>query len=220
MSDVHDFLGRWSRRKAEARRAGATAPPEEAATPSPAAAPEPGEAAAPLPQAQAPGRLPDEVAAEPTAAAPHATEGGRAEKPFDPASLPSLEELTGQSDYRDFLRPEVPAELRRRALRHLWRSDPVYANLDGLLEYGEDFSGLGKGTNRIATAWQLGRGFADRLEQAAGVLDPSGDEASPAARPQAPAPGTRPSGAVPAVEEGAGPATLSGEHETLKEHQS
>jgi hypothetical protein len=37
------------------------------------------------------------------------------------------------------MREGVPEALRNRALRKLWLSDPVLANLDGLNDYDEDF---------------------------------------------------------------------------------
>ena len=55
-------------------------------------------------------------------------------------SLPKIEELTAESDFTGFLQNGVPEELQRLALRKLWKSNPVFANLDGLNDYDEDFS--------------------------------------------------------------------------------
>ena len=55
-------------------------------------------------------------------------------------SLPPVESLTQDSDYTVFLAEKVPEAIRTAALRKLWRSDPVLANLDGLNDYDEDFS--------------------------------------------------------------------------------
>ncbi len=57
-----------------------------------------------------------------------------------PPDLPDIESLTKDSDFTVFLQDNVPEALRRQALRVLWRSDPVLANLDGLNDYDEDFS--------------------------------------------------------------------------------
>jgi hypothetical protein len=54
-------------------------------------------------------------------------------------NLPSIETLTAQSDYTLFLKPNVPAEMQRRALRKLWLSDPIFAYRDGL-SYDEDYT--------------------------------------------------------------------------------
>jgi hypothetical protein len=73
--------------------------------------------------------------------------------------LPPIDSLTKDSDYTVFLRKGVAPELRRDAMRKLWRSDPVFANLDGLLEYGEDFGKQFRTPAVVATIYQVGRGM-------------------------------------------------------------
>jgi Protein of unknown function (DUF3306) len=51
-----------------------------------------------------------------------------------------IETLTAQSDYTMFLKPNVPAEMQRRALRKLWLSDPIFAYRDGLNNWDEDYT--------------------------------------------------------------------------------
>jgi len=75
--------------------------------------------------------------------------------------LPDLASLTKDSDFTGFLRDNVPEELRRQALRTLWRSDPVLANLDGLNDYDEDFRAVGVVGEAVKTAWKVGKGFLD-----------------------------------------------------------
>ncbi|MBM09611.1 MAG: hypothetical protein CMF69_08550 [Magnetovibrio sp.] len=55
------------------------------------------------------------------------------------SQLPPIESLTKDSDYTQFLAEKVPEFIRRQALRVLWRSDPILANLDGLNDYDENF---------------------------------------------------------------------------------
>jgi hypothetical protein len=62
------------------------------------------------------------------------------EAPFDPASLPPIESITAESDIRAFLRPEVPPELSRAALRQAWSTDPAIRDFVGLVENGWDFN--------------------------------------------------------------------------------
>ena len=76
-----------------------------------------------------------------------------------PEPLPPIEELTKDSDFTPFLRAGVPEELKRLALRKLWRSDPVLANLDGLVEYGEDFGAPFRNPGPVSTLFRLGRGM-------------------------------------------------------------
>jgi uncharacterized protein DUF3306 len=72
------------------------------------------------------------------------------------ADLPDIEALNKNSDFTVFLRDGVPEELKRLALRKLWLSDPVLANLDGLNDYDEDF----------ATILKTGAKYMQRLADA------------------------------------------------------
>lgn len=55
-------------------------------------------------------------------------------------TLPPLDELTPDSDFTGFMDKRVPDFLRRQALRKLWLSDPAFSLIDGMHEYGEDYS--------------------------------------------------------------------------------
>ena len=73
--------------------------------------------------------------------------------------LPSPEMLDAGSDFSQFMRDDVPEMLKRAALRRLWASDPVLANLDGLNDYDEDFTvigaaaaAIGEGARKLADA--------------------------------------------------------------------
>jgi hypothetical protein len=63
-----------------------------------------------------------------------------AQAAFDPASLPSIESITAESDIRAFLQPGVPPDLSRAALRRAWSSDPAICDFIGLVENGWDFN--------------------------------------------------------------------------------
>jgi hypothetical protein len=168
------FVSRWSRLKSEARKAPAET--QDDAQRQPAATAD-AEAALPAPPDDARGRGPDD--AHPPA-------------PFDPASLPDVESLTFESDYTAFLQEGVPRELRNRALQRLWRSDPVLANLDGLLEYGEDYTAVGTKKTLVRTAYRVGRGMIDRaLEEEKAESEATGPLAGDAGTP----PSQEPSGA-------------------------
>jgi hypothetical protein len=165
------FVSRWSRLKNEARKA-TVEPQDEAGRPPPTSAEAPAVPPEPPEPAQSDARGP---------------EPGDTSAParFDPASLPDIESLTFESDYTAFLQEGVPRELRNRALQRLWRSDPVLANLDGLLEYGEDYSAIGTKKTLVRTAYRVGRGMIDRaLEkdkgepEAAAAPDDEGDAAA------------------------------------------
>ena len=62
------------------------------------------------------------------------------DEPFDPASLPSIETITINTDIRGFLQSRVPAELTRAALRRAWASDPAIRDFIGIAENQWDFN--------------------------------------------------------------------------------
>jgi hypothetical protein len=57
----------------------------------------------------------------------------------------------------------VPDRLRRRALRRLWLANPALANLDGLLDYGEDFTDSATVIENMQTAYQVGKGMTEHV---------------------------------------------------------
>jgi hypothetical protein len=59
---------------------------------------------------------------------------------FDPASLPSIEMISVNTDIRGFLQCRVPAELTRAALRQVWTSDPAIRDFVGVAENQWDFN--------------------------------------------------------------------------------
>jgi hypothetical protein len=161
------FLRRWSRRKTAARSAPVAASTLPTENPSP---PE----AAPAPSQEAQRQYPQQV---------------------DSKDLPDIEGLDASSDFTAFMRPGVPAHLRAQALRKLWRSDPIFSKLDGLVEYGEDYTIASWPKGAIKTAYQIGRGFVNELEKLEddkaerGATEPSvtGPEAATSIAQEAPA---------------------------------
>ncbi len=81
--------------------------------------------------------------------------------------LPDPQSLGPGDDFAAFLKSEVPARLRRLALRRLWASNPALANVDGLVEYGEDFTISTGAGEALATAYRVGRGFLGEVEEVA-----------------------------------------------------
>ncbi|SFB72065.1 DUF3306 domain-containing protein [Tropicimonas isoalkanivorans] len=76
--------------------------------------------------------------------------------------LPAPEMLMSSKEVRAFLAAAVPQRLKTRALRRLWGLNPVLANLDGLVDYGEDFNAVPTG-GEIKTAYQVGKGIVRRV---------------------------------------------------------
>lgn len=131
------FVQRWSRLKQEARDA---QPPEEA----------------PRPDLPVPAMAAD-------TSSPEAGDKPE-EKPFDPASLPPVESLTKESDYSAFMRPEVPEDLRQKALRRLWAADPVLSAPDPVDMHNIDYNAVPTFPEGVKTLYRIGQGMFDELE--------------------------------------------------------
>lgn len=169
------FFGRWSRLK-QARRVG--------------------DDVRDLPDSEAP--TPESPDPATKAAEPPAEAGvGEGDEALD---LPPIESLDRDSDFTVFLKEGVPEEIRRQALRKLWLTDPVLANLDGLVEYGEDFNEPWRTTTVVKTLYRVGQGMPGALEDLEEIAeDVAGEpgigepdaERSDAARPEEP-PASRP----------------------------
>ena len=166
-TDDGGFLGRWSRRKAEAKTA-------EETTSAISADLQDAEAASDLAAQEA--DMATEEASEPPA--------------FDVASLPDIDSLGPGSDFSMFMQTGVPAELKTRALRKLWRVKPELANLDGLLDYGEDLTGSFKVVDHLKTAYEVGRGFLRDQDDETQKGDERIENGHEAVEREAPAPKT------------------------------
>lgn len=79
-------------------------------------------------------------------------------------NLPKPEALERPEDVRHFLAQAVPQRLKTRALRQLWKLNPVLANLDGLVDYGEDFTDSATVIENLQTAYQVGKGMLGHVE--------------------------------------------------------
>ena len=73
--------------------------------------------------------------------------------------LPLPENMKAGDDFSAFMKEAVPAALRNRALRKLWLSNPVLANVDNLVDYGDDFAAEAKLGGAIKTIYRVGKGM-------------------------------------------------------------
>ncbi len=136
-----DFLTRWSRRK---RGEPAPGDPETETADSPSGPPSA--------RARAVSRQPDDAGE---------TVDSDAGDPEVIAKLPDIDSMEESADFTAFLQAGVPEALRRRALRRLWRLNPVFAVLDGLNDYDEDFTAGGIIAENIKTIYKVGKGYLD-----------------------------------------------------------
>ncbi|WP_298358136.1 DUF3306 domain-containing protein [uncultured Litoreibacter sp.] len=81
--------------------------------------------------------------------------------------LPDPDTLKMGDDFKAFMAQAVPDRIRRRALRTLWRSNPVLANVDMLVDYGEDFTDKATVIENMQTAYQVGKGMLKHVEEMA-----------------------------------------------------
>lgn len=79
--------------------------------------------------------------------------------------LPDPDTLVQGDDFKAFMAKTVPARIRQRAIRKLWLSNPVLANVDGLVDYGEDFTDSNLVVEGMKTAYQVGKGMTRHIEE-------------------------------------------------------
>ncbi len=173
------FLDRWSRLKRDP--AGEQAPPPTAEPENAAAAP-PGLAGA---RTEAGHAVADGTTDDRAIAAGDADGGG--------PPLPSVDDLTPDSDLSAFFRKGVPQELQRLAMRRMWTLDPGIRDFIEMAENQYDFNLPGgvPGFGELSPGTDLGQ----LLAQAIG----SGPAATPAAEPGSAAEGA-PAAAIASVD--------------------
>lgn len=94
------------------------------------------------------------------------------------AQLPDIDSMDESADFTVFLKKGVPEELRKRALRRLWRLNPVFANLDGLNDYDEDFNTVTTLLDGLKTVYQVGKGMPGPSEPDERATQTDGRETS------------------------------------------
>ncbi|WP_170608249.1 DUF3306 domain-containing protein [Ruegeria arenilitoris] len=91
-------------------------------------------------------------------------------------NLPDPDALEPGDDVSGFMSKAVPDRLRQRALRRLWRLNPVLANVDGLVEYGEDYTDAACVIENLQTAYRVGKGMLAHIEALAVSEEEETDE--------------------------------------------
>ena len=98
------------------------------------------------------------------------------EEVLEEMGLPDPDTLKSGDNFSAFMAKAVPARLRNRALRKLWISDPVLANLDELIDYGEDFTDAANVIENLQTSYQVGKGFVDKVAEVSKADDAGAEE--------------------------------------------
>lgn len=158
--DEQGFLSRWSRRKR------AVARELDAVESTPEVDESPLEQTIPTDSAR------DVNPAEPeTAVADQGIPDEEARANREAAEAIDLDSLTEHSDISAFLKRGVPNALKNAALSRIWRSNPVFAVLDGLNDYDEDFRTVSTLKEGFRTSWAVGKGYADKAEEIAREME-------------------------------------------------
>ena len=186
-----DFLGRWSRRKAEARDGGLRRKPEVSEEPvhkpgrmrteplppkaeQAPAAEDPAADNAPVREAALREAHDDEAAPALADESPAATDTQSDTDTQDVEDFENFDfdSLDYDSDYTRFMGKDVPEAVRRRALRMLWGSNPILANIDGLNDYDEDFTDAALAVKGLLkTSYKVGSGYLTEEEREASYSD-------------------------------------------------
>ena len=80
-------------------------------------------------------------------------------------ALPDPDTMKAGDNFSAFMNEAIPDRLRRRALRVLWGSNPLLANLDELVDYGEDFTDAATVVENMQTIYQVGKGSAWKFQE-------------------------------------------------------
>lgn len=90
---------------------------------------------------EAPVGQPDGTGETEAAETPPPVPEAKAEESFDLSKLPAIESLGKNSDYSMFMHNAVPEELRLKALRRMWTTDPLLAAPELLDIHAWDYTG-------------------------------------------------------------------------------
>ena len=85
--------------------------------------------------------------------------------PVEVPELPEPATLDVGSDFKAFMAENVPGDLRRQALRRLWRVNPIINSLDGLDDYyvTQDFTDAATVVPDLRTVYRIGKGMLDAV---------------------------------------------------------
>lgn len=87
------------------------------------------------------------------------------EEILEELGLPDPDAMKAGDDFKVFMKSAVPKHIQNRALRKLWLSNPALANVDMLVDYGEDFTDAATVIPGMKTAYEVGKGIAKQYEE-------------------------------------------------------
>ena len=111
-------------------------------------------------------QLPPVELAEPAKAEEEAARLAELTANREAAEAIDIDALDYDSDYSAFFKDGVPTVLRQKAMRLLWRSNPILANVDGLCDYDENFGDPALILEKFESAYRIGKGYFVEDEEA------------------------------------------------------
>ena len=90
-----------------------------------------------------------------------------------------IDALDYDSDYSAFFKDGVPPLLKQKAMRLLWRSNPLLANVDGLCDYDENFGDPSLILEKFESAYRIGKGYFVEEEETEEVASDETVETDP-----------------------------------------
>ena len=85
------------------------------------------------------------------------------EELFEKYEVSNPESINSQIDLRDYMGKNIPDRLKQLALRRLWKIVPLYGEVSELVEYGEDFTDSATVIEGMQTAYEIGKGYANKI---------------------------------------------------------
>ncbi|MFK5980441.1 MAG: DUF3306 domain-containing protein [Rhizobiaceae bacterium] len=76
-----------------------------------------------------------------------------------------IEAIDEDTDFSVFMKDGVPDLLKKTAMAVLWRTNPIFANVDGLVDYDDDFGSPDLIMKTFESAYKIGKGYLEKVEE-------------------------------------------------------
>ena len=140
-------------------------------------------------QGEAPDEQPDDLQAGDDAGPADEDAGLSDAALLEKYDLPDPDTIDEETGLDRFLNGDMPERLRQMALRRLWRLNPLFAVVDDMVEYGEDYTDAATVIEGMQTAYSAGKGYArqpDPSDEGDEAQTDDADEATEATAQDAP----------------------------------
>jgi len=136
-------------------------------------------------QGEAPDEQPDDLQAVDDAGPADEDAGLSDAALLEKYDLPDPDTIDEETGLDRFLNGDMPERLRQMALRRLWRLNPLFAVVDDMVEYGEDYTDAATVIEGMQTAYSAGKGYARQPDPSDEGDEAQTDDADEATEPTA-----------------------------------